>query len=113
MPGTDPKSWKEHWRNGFSRKLRSDYRDLMQTYVHPFLEDVRGPDGYEGVQLVLQYWFFYPYNDGGNNHEGDWEHIHVIVSPRKPGGAGRDFRGRHAAAAGRRVARCDRTRTSS
>ena len=82
MPGTDPKSWKEHWRNDFSRKLRSDYRDLMQTYVHPFLEDVRGPDGYEGVQLVLQYWFFYPYNDGGNNHEGDWEHIHVIVSPR-------------------------------
>ena len=82
MPGTDPKSWKEHWRNNFSRKLRSDYRALMKTYVHPFLEDVSGPDGHLGVQLVLQYWFFYPYNDGGNNHEGDWEHIHVIVSPK-------------------------------
>ena len=82
MPGTDPTSWKDYWRNGFSKRLRSDYRQMMQTYVHPFLEDVRGASGPEGVQLVLQYWFFYPYNDGGNNHEGDWEHIHVIVSPR-------------------------------
>ncbi len=82
MPGHDPESWKEHWRNKFSRRLRSEYRDLMKTYVHPFLEDVSGPEGRRGVQLVLQYWFFYPYNDGGNNHEGDWEHIHVIVSPR-------------------------------
>lgn len=82
MPGTDPDSWKQHWRNNFSNRLRSEYRNLMKTYVHPFLEDVHGPDGHQGVQLVLQYWFFYPYNDGGNNHEGDWEHIHVIVSPR-------------------------------
>ena len=29
----------------------------------------------------MQYWFFYPWNDGGNNHEGDWEHINVVVSP--------------------------------
>jgi hypothetical protein len=26
---------------------------------------------------VIQYWFYYPYNDGYNNHEGDWEHINV------------------------------------
>src|SRR6185436_11303938 len=32
--------------------------------------------------LVLQYWMFYPFNDGPNNHEGDWEHINVIVSTR-------------------------------
>jgi hypothetical protein len=83
MPGTDPKSWKQYWRNDFSRRLRTEYREMMKTYVHPFLEDVTGPDGQQGVQLVLQYWFFYPYNDGGNNHEGDWEHIHVIVSPKR------------------------------
>ncbi|UCF18763.1 MAG: hypothetical protein JSU87_12565 [Gemmatimonadota bacterium] len=83
MPGSDPKSWKDHWRNNFSRKLRSEYRALMKTYVHPFLEDVRSPDGHQGVQLVLQYWFIYPDNDGGNNHEGDWEHIHVIVTPKR------------------------------
>jgi len=31
---------------------------------------------------VLQYWFYYPSNDGGNNHEGDWEHMNVVVAPR-------------------------------
>jgi hypothetical protein len=30
--------------------------------------------------LVLQYWFFYPFNDGTNNHEGDWEHVSVIIT---------------------------------
>jgi hypothetical protein len=30
--------------------------------------------------LVFQYWFFYPFNDAINTHEGDWEHINVIVT---------------------------------
>jgi len=30
---------------------------------------------------VLQYWFFYPTNDSGMDHEGDWEHLNVVVSP--------------------------------
>ncbi|MDW7678977.1 MAG: hypothetical protein SCK70_00305 [bacterium] len=29
---------------------------------------------------VIQYWFYYPYNDGYNNHEGDWEHINVRLN---------------------------------
>lgn len=33
---------------------------------------------------VIQYWFFYPYNDGYNNHEGDWEHINVRLSNFSP-----------------------------
>ena len=28
--------------------------------------------GYPG-KLALQYWFFYPFNDFNNTHEGDWE----------------------------------------
>jgi parallel beta-helix repeat protein len=28
---------------------------------------------------VLQYWFFYPYNDWWDKHEGDWEMIQVIL----------------------------------
>jgi hypothetical protein len=31
-------------------------------------------------QPVIQYWFYYPYNDGYNNHEGDWEHINVRLN---------------------------------
>src|SRR5262245_58182413 len=31
----------------------------------------------EGDQLALQYWFFYPFNDYNNKHEGDWEWIQL------------------------------------
>jgi len=29
---------------------------------------------------VIQYWFFYPFNNGINDHEGDWEHIDVVLN---------------------------------
>jgi hypothetical protein len=29
-------------------------------------------------RLALQYWFFYPYNDFNNKHEGDWEMIQLV-----------------------------------
>ena len=33
--------------------------------------------GYPG-KLALQYWFFYPFNDFNNTHEGDWEMIQLV-----------------------------------
>jgi hypothetical protein len=45
------------------------------TYAHLFLS---------GNETVVQYWFFYPYNDGYNNHEGDWEHINVRLNGQNP-----------------------------
>ena len=33
--------------------------------------------GYPG-KLALQYWFFYPFNDFNNTHEGDWEMIQLL-----------------------------------
>lgn len=32
-----------------------------------------------GSYTIVQYWFFYPYNDWVVNHEGDWEHINVVT----------------------------------
>jgi Vacuolar protein sorting-associated protein 62 len=29
-------------------------------------------------KLALQYWFFYPFNDWNNAHEGDWEMIQLV-----------------------------------
>lgn len=29
--------------------------------------------------IGIQYWFYYPYNRWINSHEGDWEHVNVIV----------------------------------
>jgi hypothetical protein len=51
------------------------------TYVHPFINQTGSFPDSAGYELVLQYWFFYPWNDGGNNHLGDWEHINVVVAP--------------------------------
>ena len=33
--------------------------------------------GYPG-ELALQYWFFYPFNDFNNTHEGDWEMTQLV-----------------------------------
>jgi hypothetical protein len=42
------------------------------VYAH-----VVGEDGHAD-QLALQYWFFYPFNDFNNTHEGDWEMIQLV-----------------------------------
>lgn len=64
-------SWERHYKS-----VRDSFPNTI--YAHIFTED-------GGSQRdVIQYWFFYPYNDWINNHEGDWEHINVIVSSRNP-----------------------------
>lgn len=45
------------------------------TYCHLFKADGK---------YVLQYWFFYPFNDWVTDHEGDWEHINVVVTSDDP-----------------------------
>ncbi|MCG8605762.1 hypothetical protein MJD09_12295 [bacterium] len=44
-------------------------------YAHFFKHDSK---------YIIQYWIFYPYNDGHNNHEGDWEHINVHLDSQNP-----------------------------
>ncbi len=82
FPGTGPESWKREYEDRYSGRLPRRYQQFAKTYVHPFIRAIRGQAGSaERYELVLQYWFFYPFNDGGNNHEGDWEHINVVVAP--------------------------------
>jgi len=82
FPGEGEESWKKaYWPRG-DRSKRRELEGTEKVYLHPMIAEVRGAQGVlEGYELALQYWFFYPVNDGGNNHEGDWEHINVIVSP--------------------------------
>jgi hypothetical protein len=52
------------------------------AYGHAFRGD--------GGGIVLQYWFFYPFNDGYwvFDHEGDWEHVAVkLDAALRPEGA--------------------------
>ena len=46
------------------------------AYVHIF-------DKGDG-NVVIRYYYFYPFNDWQNNHEGDWPHINVIVDSFDP-----------------------------
>lgn len=82
FPGADPSSWNAEYRDPHTGRLPVRYQPFVKSYVHPFLLDVSDPHLGSGYEFVLQYWFFYPWNDGGNNHKGDWEHINVVISPR-------------------------------
>jgi hypothetical protein len=44
------------------------------TYAHVATEAGRDD------RLALQYWFFYPFNDYTNKHEGDWEVIQLVFA---------------------------------
>jgi hypothetical protein len=64
-------------RDAFSAEVRAGSSDPRQwvTYVHVYPRI----DG----DINIQYWFFYPYNDGKIlfDHEGDWEHVTVQTDP--------------------------------
>ncbi len=72
FPGTNPREW---WQAYGRLRTGADSARWSQptVYAHPFVD----PAG----QLVIQYWYFYPFNDFIGNHEGDWEHVNVILSP--------------------------------
>ena len=81
FPGEGEETWKQEYVNQISEALPKSYEGFAKVFVHPFVESVRSSvTGHLGYAFVLQYWFFYPYNDGFNNHEGDWEHINVSIT---------------------------------
>ena len=61
-PGCDYNRWAQRLTQGSEPVV----------YAH-----VVGEDGSPG-KLALQYWFFYPFNDFNNTHEGDWEMIQLV-----------------------------------
>ena len=72
FPGTEPKSWREVYKNTRPEDATS--------YVHFYLYADTAASGSESYFLIAQYWFFYPFNDAANNHEGDWERINVGIT---------------------------------
>jgi hypothetical protein len=83
FPGEGPENWAQAYRPEYDRTPEERRPFFPHAYVHPFLQDVTDDAGTSlGYELVLQYWFFYPTNDSGMNHEGDWEHLNVVISPR-------------------------------
>jgi hypothetical protein len=52
-------------------------RRLTKTSQPTVYAHVATDPGYPG-KLALQYWFFYPFNDFNNTHEGDWEMTQLV-----------------------------------
>lgn len=76
LNGNTPNSWHTAYQN------ERDYDNFRHTiYAHFFKQSNK---------IVIQYWIFYPFNDGYNNHEGDWEHINVIITNQNPNTAAID-----------------------
>jgi len=69
--GNGPSAWKAFYQ---SEQMSNSHAHTV--YAHLFKMDDN--------RVAIQYWFFYPYNDWANNHEGDWEHINVIADYCNP-----------------------------
>jgi hypothetical protein len=61
-PGCDYERW--------ARQMLVGSKPTVYAHV---ATDPAGPG-----ELSLQYWFFYPFNDWNNKHEGDWEMIQLV-----------------------------------
>jgi hypothetical protein len=68
--------------SGTEAAAETQYRTQMRPTHHPYYGRVIRDGGY----TVLQYWFFYAYNDwrsrvfGVNDHEADWEHVTIHLA---------------------------------
>lgn len=78
----DPNSWYSTYQNGanlycdpVSYNWQPGSSFSPTTYAH--VATIEG-------EKTIQYWFFYPFNAAANNHEGDWEHINVILTSDDP-----------------------------
>jgi Membrane domain of glycerophosphoryl diester phosphodiesterase len=58
----------ERW----ARRVTADAEPTVYAHV---ATEAAYPD-----RLALQYWFYYPYNDWNNLHEGDWEMIQLVFA---------------------------------
>ncbi len=80
-----------------SDRIAIDYARARERFGTPIYVRV-ARDSSSGTQLiVLEYWFFYAYNNGPlNDHQGDWEMISVFLDPSgqaKLAGYSQHFRG--------------------
>jgi len=69
-------NWYHYYESATHPKRGNNTEFPNTAYVHIFDKD----DG----NVVMQYYYFYPFNDWQNNHEGDWPHINVIVNSHNP-----------------------------
>ena len=87
-PGKTAAEWNSaYFGEGNYAGTDNKYRgsDFPNTaYVHIYERTINKYKAKYDPITVIQYKYFYPYNDWWNNHEGDWQGIDVVVSSRDP-----------------------------
>lgn len=78
----EPHEWYAVWENG-NAWSRPGSVFPPTVYAHLRRCENSGCASPPG-SIFIQYWFFFPFNDWVNNHEGDWEGINVIASSEDP-----------------------------
>lgn len=75
----------DHWLEDPAFFLRHSspvddaYRDLDDDFHAGSNERAKNLYQWDPVARRLTHWFFYAYNDGTNNHEGDWERTTIEI----------------------------------
>lgn len=69
-------NWYHYYESDTHPKRGNNPEFPNTAYVHAF----ERADG----NVVIRYYYFYPFNDWQNNHEGDWPYINVIVNSFDP-----------------------------
>jgi hypothetical protein len=73
-----PDGWYDAYHNGNAWvEPGANYPNTV--YAHPSFRTTP-----QGDEYMIQYWLFYPFNDQVANHEGDWEHINVVITSDDP-----------------------------
>jgi len=86
-PGDDrSRAGRTRWRERWAALVGKQGKKTSEP-SHPAVERAFAPTQHahlfwwnrdQGL-LAVQYWFFYPFNEWVNRHEGDWEHVNVIL----------------------------------
>ena len=76
LPGNplDPGCDYEEWADANPERSPTVYARVADDPAHPGM-------------LALQYWFWWPYNDWNDRHEGDWEMIQLLFDADTPDAA--------------------------
>lgn len=73
-----PTSNSEAWKGKYIEERNKNH--YAHTVYCTIWEESQPSYPFNTYIVAIQYWFFYPYDDWANDHEGDWEHINVIAT---------------------------------
>lgn len=76
--GSDTENWYHYYENTTHPRAGKHFKNT--AYAHIFQIESSVPAYHD--KFTIRYYYFYPFNDWKNNHEGDWSFIDVIITDR-------------------------------